>query len=434
MTTLPVLVLFAAATVAPAATPPPVDPASADAAIRAFLARHEIPAAHVTLLRGDQVLLQRGYASAGVEPGATSMFPIGSISKHFTAAAILALADEGKLRLDAPVGEYLPEWFADEPDLRITHLLSQTSGLADFLWLDGYRRLGSDPATPIAAYVALAAAEPRRFAPGSRWSYSNTNYKALALIAERVAGQPFDDVLAERVLRPAGIEGIVACHRLKATQYLPGVNVDGKPTPLDASAAAYAGDGGLCADAQSLAKWVRVALASHDAPWSRLAHESELTDGTRVPYGFGLSTREFLGHAMIWHSGNVDSHSTQIAYLPDQDLGVVILTARGFVWLTELMPELIGGSAPQRVHDAGATVAGDFEDGLFRYAVTPDGADLQVEIDLIGKFRFVPAGPGEFIAEELPATFRLRVPVDGPRDRFEFDWADVRSYARRVPP
>jgi CubicO group peptidase (beta-lactamase class C family) len=434
MGTFPVLALLAAASVAPAATPPPIDPAAADAAIRAFLAQHEIPAAYVTLLRGEQVLLQRGYASAGAEPDATSKFPIGSTSKQFTAAVILALADDGKLRLDAPVGEYLPEWFAGEPGLRITHLLSQSSGLADFLWLDGYRPLADDPATPIAAYIALAAAEPRRFAPGTRWAYSNTNYKALALIVERVTGQPFDDVLADRVLRPAGIDGIVACHRLAPTQYLPGVNIDGKPVPLDASAAAYVGDGGLCADAQSLAKWIRVAFASRDSRWSRLAHDSVLADGTRVPSGFGLSTREFLGHAMIWHSGNVDSHTTQIAYLPHQDLGIVILTARGYVWLTELMPALIGASAPQRVHEAGATIAGDFEDGLFRFAVSPEGENLQVEIDLIGKFRFVPAGPGEFIAEDLPATFRLRLPVDGPGDRFEFDWADVRSYARRVPP
>ena len=63
---------------------------------------------------------------------------------------------------------------------------------------------------------------------------------------------------------------------------MPGVNVDGKPTPLDASAAAYIGDGGLCADAQSLAKWVRLALASRDGPWSRLAQETVLADGTRL--------------------------------------------------------------------------------------------------------------------------------------------------------
>ncbi len=411
------------------------DLAAADAAIRAFVKQQGIPAAHVTLLRGDQVILQRGYGSGDPEetaPDASALFPVGSISKQFTAAVILALADEGKLRLDAPVREYLPEWFASEPDLRVTHLLSQTSGLADFLWLDGYRPLADDPATPIAAYLALAAAAPRRFAPGSRWAYSNTNYKALALIAERVTGQPFDDVLASRVLGPAGIDGIVPCHRLGPGQFVPGINAAGKPTPLDASAAAYVGDGGLCASAGSLSKWLRLVLASPDTKWSRLAHAGTLTDGTRVPYGFGLSTREFLGHAMVWHGGNVDSHSAMIAYRPEDELGIVLLTSRGFVWLTELMPALTGTSPPSRSAALGPPPAGDFEDGLFRYAVTPDGDALQVELDLIGKLRFVPSGPGEYMAEEMPATFRMRLPADGSRDRFEFDWGEVRSYARRV--
>ena len=410
----------------------------ADAAIRTFAAQHGIPAAHVTLLRGDQVILQRGYttsaSAAGAAPDAASMFPAGSISKQFTAAVIVSLADEGLLRLEAPVRDYLPEWFASEPELRITHLLSQTSGLADFLWLDGYRPLADDPATPMAAYITLAADAPRRFAPGTRWAYSKTNYKALALIAERVAGRPFGDVLADRVLRPAGIDGIVACHRLSSTQFVPGINADGKLTPLDASEAAYVGDGGLCTNAASLSKWLRVVLAAGEVKWSRLAQTVTLTDGTRVPYGFGLSTREFLGRAMVWHGGNVDSHSALIAYLPEADLGIVILTARGFVWLTELLPALVGSSSPERTRAAYVSIDGDFEDGLFRYVVAPDGEDLQVEIDLIGKFRFVPAGQGEFIAEELPATFRLRVPADGPGDRFEFDWGEVRSFARRAKP
>jgi D-alanyl-D-alanine carboxypeptidase len=412
-----------------------IDLVAADAAIRAFVKQEGIPSAHVTLLRGDRVILQRGYGSDGAgetEPDASALFPVGSISKQFTAAVITALADEGKLRLDAPVREYLPEWFASEPDLRITHLLTQTSGLADFLWLDGYRPLADDPATGIAAYIALAAAAPRRFSPGTRWAYSNTNYKALALIAERVTGESFDDVLASRVLGPAGIDGIVPCHRLRPQQIEPGINAGGKPTPLDASAAAYVGDGGLCASAASLSKWLRLVLASPDAKWSRLARAGTLKDGTRVPYGFGLSTREFLGHAMLWHGGNVDSHSAMIAYRPEDDLGIVLLTSRGFVWLTELMPALIGAKLPDHGAARGAPPAGDFEDGLFRFAVTPEADALQVEIDLIGKFRFIPAGPDEYVAEDLPATFRIRLPTDGPRDRFEFDWGEVRSYARRV--
>jgi CubicO group peptidase (beta-lactamase class C family) len=234
-----------------------------DAAVRSFMEREKVGAAHVTVIGGGRTLLERGYGSVGPgsgPPDSRSVFPVGSISKHFTAAAIVALADEGKLRLDAPVGDYLPEWFAGEPELRVSHLLTPTSGGADFLWLEGYRPLADDPATPKSAFLALAAAAPRRFGPGERWAYSNSNFKALALIAERVAGKPFDVVLEERVLRPAGVEGILPCHDLAAGGFVAGYAPTGKPAPLDASRAAYAGDGGLCASAAGLADWVRKAM------------------------------------------------------------------------------------------------------------------------------------------------------------------------------
>ena len=414
------------------------DSAPADAAVRAFLTREGIPAAHVTLLRGNEVILQRGYGSSGAgdpAPDAASIFPLGSISKQFTAAVILALADDGKLQLDAPVGRYLPEWFADEPDLRITHLLTQTSGLADFLWLEGYRTLADEVTTPIAAYVAFAAAAPRRYAPGTRWSYSNTNYKALALIAERVTGRPFDTLLPELVLRPAGIEGIVPCHDLRPDQFLPGLSSEGKPAPLDASRAAYVGDGGLCGNADALARWIRHGFAAREGKLprlERLAHPTRLADGTMVPYGYGISVRDFLGHSMTWHGGNVDGHSTMIAHLPEEDLSIVILVNRGFVWLTELMPALVGDVPPARAAASSPPLSGRFEDGLFNYVITPDGEMLRVEIDLIGPLDFIPAGRGEYVAEQYPATFRIRVPMDGTRDRFEIDWGEVRSYARRA--
>lgn len=114
----------------------PADFAPVDAAIRAFLAQEEIAVAHVSVTRGSTVLVRRGYGSVGADgrpPGESSVFPLGSISKQFTAATNLARVDSVQLRLDARVGDYLPEWFADEPELRITQLLAQTSGLAHFL-------------------------------------------------------------------------------------------------------------------------------------------------------------------------------------------------------------------------------------------------------------------------------------------------------------
>jgi hypothetical protein len=136
---------------------------------------------------------------------------------------------------------------------------------------------------------------------------------------------------------------------------------------------------------------------------------------------------------MLWHGGNVDSHSTMIAYLPDEDLGLVILVNKGLVWLTELMPALIGAAPPSREAAPGAPLSGRFEDGLFRYVVTAVGDRMQVEIDLIEMLEFVASGTREFVAVKYPATFRLRLPADGSRDRFEFDWSELRSYARRVP-
>lgn len=150
-----------------------------DAAVRAFMARETIGAAHVTVFRRDQTLLERGYGSVSPgsgPPASQSVFTIGSISKQFTAAAIVALAEQGRLRLEAPVGDYLPEWFAGERELLVSHLLTHTSGIADFPWLEGYRPLADDPATPKSAYMALAAKAPRRFPPGERWACSNTNY------------------------------------------------------------------------------------------------------------------------------------------------------------------------------------------------------------------------------------------------------------------
>lgn len=427
--------LAAVLTLAPAATLA----TEADRAVRQFMSDAAVPAAHVTILRGDAMVLSRGYLAedtTGPPPDDTTVFPLGSFSKQFTAATVLALTDAGKLSLSAPVGEYLPEWFGREPALRVEHLLVQTSGLADFLWLDGYRALGDDPATPLAAYVALAAAEPRRFAPGTRWAYSNTNYKALALIVERVTGRPFDDVLHELVLQPAGIDAIRSCHRLQPGQYIAGVSQQGGPAPLDASAAAYTGDGGLCGDARSITRWLRHAFApGADGParHARLARPGRLADGTAVPYGYGVSTRDFLGHAMVWHGGNVDGHSMLAAYLPGQDLTVVVLTNRGFLWLTELVPALIGAEPPARQAAGAGPLSGRFEDGLFRYAIEATGDTMRVEIDLIGPLTFAPAAPREYVAQEFPSSFRMRLPADGSLDRFEMDWGEVRSYAQRMP-
>jgi hypothetical protein len=88
--------------------------------------------------------------------------------------------------------------------------------------------------------------------------------------------------------------------------------------------------------------------------------------------------RPFLGRDMVWHGGNVDSHSTLIALVPEQDLRVVILLARGYQWPTDVLPALVGAEPPRRVSSAGNPPAGRYQDGLFSYELRPDGAATPV--------------------------------------------------------
>jgi hypothetical protein len=113
------------------------------------------------------------------------------------------------------------------------------------------------------------------------------------------------------------------------------------------------------------------------------------------------------------------------------DLTIVVLTNRGFVWLTEILPAWISEPVPSEA--AGSPPPrGRFEDGLFQLDLLPDGDRLRVDIDLIGPLVFVPAGPLRFVSRDSPATFLIRLSADGSRDTFEFDWGDVRSFAQRV--
>jgi len=135
---------------------------------------------------------------------------------------------------------------------------------------------------------------------------------------------------------------------------------------------------------------------------------------------------------MIWHAGNVDGHSALIAHAPEDDLSIVILTNKGFVWLTELLPAWIGEPVPARARATVEPPLGRFEDGLFRYDKTADGEQLRAIIDPIGPIVFVPAGANQYVARDYPATFLIRLPKDGSRDSFEIDWGEVRSFARRI--
>jgi CubicO group peptidase (beta-lactamase class C family) len=277
-------------------------PARIDRVVRAYMEREHIPGVAVVALQDDRVLLAQGWGFADVASRVAmtpdAVQPIYSISKHMTAAAVLALAEEKELDASAPVTLWLTEWFADEPQLRIVHLLRHTSGLPEFIGLDGIEEIesGARPGS-VKDVLGLVDRAPRRFAPGTWHSYSNSNYSALALIVERAGGKTF------------AIPGLEDCatSRARGIRWSTGYTLDGKSwLPPANLTATYVGNGGMCGSARSLAAWMHALAAGRILPVARVQEmvaTAALPAGFTPPYGYGLSTVTVAGERAWSHAG-----------------------------------------------------------------------------------------------------------------------------------
>jgi D-alanyl-D-alanine carboxypeptidase len=290
----------------------------------------------VAVLRGGETVRIQGYGMADLEHAVpatdSTRYYVGSITKTMTAAAILRLAEQGRLDLDDDVTRYIPELDSPGPPIRLSHLLSHTSGLAGpaqvahrFLerrHLDFTRE----------QLLELVQGEARVSAPGERWAYNNLGYLLLGMVAERVAEMPYEELLRDGVLAPAAAHSVALCdarriipHR--ATGY---VMDNGSPVhhePVNASLLFAAG--GLCANAGDIAAWLRaLARGAVIAPASveAMTTPQRLTDDSAVPYGYGIFVDSAHGTARIQHGGDANGFSAHAAHYPEHDLTIVVLT------------------------------------------------------------------------------------------------------------
>lgn len=441
---LRLLAAFAVAAAAPPpAAPPPDSEARIEALVRSYMARENIPSVTIVAMRGDRVVLDRSFG-APVRPGTVQ--PYYSIGKQMTAALILRLAERGLVDLDAPVGRYLPEWFADEPKLIVRHLLRHISGLAEFTNLEEIKAIerAAPGTSSLAAMAPIIDRQPRRYAPGERHSYSNSNYTLLALIAERVGGRPFDTQLRDSLFAPLELGSMQACASVPAGRMAPGHDREGAavslpPNPLPS----YSGNGGVCGNAKDLARWTR-ALGAGRVVRGRLLdgmrRGERVKAGYAPPYGFGLSTLDVAGRRAFSHAGGGEGWGAWAAYLPADRLTVVLLADRGWLWSTDMgvpiVRALLGDPeppAPKRLTLSlaeRAALTGAFEDGLFDIGLEAGADRILVSVPPFGgPIEMWKQGDGSFVSPLRPDTFRLRR-VAG---RIEFDWMEHRSYLVRRP-
>ena len=337
------LVMIAATTVLAACNAPPRSPApvsdltaDVDSVMHAY-ALPGGPGASVLIVHDGRTVLARSYGLADVEAGipatAQTNYRLASLTKQFTATAIILLAEGGHLRYDDPVERYLPGLPSVARGVTIRMLLTHTSGLPayeDFV-PDSQTTQVHDADVP----ALIGHTDTAYFTPGSDYRYSNTGYALLALIVERVSGQRFAPFLDEHIFRPLGMTGTVAYEAgiSAVSNRAFGYTVDSARFRRrdQSNTSAVLGDGGIYSSLDDLAKW-NAALDAHtlvsDADQREAWTSAITTRGAHVGYGFGWFTDSASDGLRLRHHGETSGFTNAILKIPARRLTIVILTNR----------------------------------------------------------------------------------------------------------
>ena len=313
----------------------PEQTSSIDTLAQQTLARSGTPSASVAVVVSGTIAYVHAYGDARLDPRTPARpemrYSIGSISKQFTAAAILLLAEEGKLSLDDHVAKFVPGLTRGN-EVTIRQVLSHTSGYQDF-WPQDYVPPLMLRDISAKGILDIWAKKPLDFDPGTKWQYSNTNYVIAGLIVEKASGKPLLQFLRERVFKPLGMETITDTDQAK----LPAGDPEGyfryalgplRPAPKEGKGWMFAA-GELAMTAEDLEKWnISIIKQTLLKPASYKALETEvlLNNGVGTNYALGLSVRNPGGHRELSHTGEVSGYTASSVILPDNGIAVVVLT------------------------------------------------------------------------------------------------------------
>jgi CubicO group peptidase (beta-lactamase class C family) len=305
--------------------------AKVDALMRAYQGR--VPGAAVIVLKDGRTVIERAYGMADLEQAVAvseeTDFRLASMTKQFTAAAILLLVQDGRLSLDDPIGKWLPTLPPRPAAATIRQLLTHTGGLIDY---EDLIPAGTTQQLRDADVLRLLAPEDRTyFAPGSSYRYSDSGYSLLSLIVANAAGEGFAAFLRERIFQPLGMKDTLA-HE-EGVSSIPhrafGYSRErGTWQRTDQSlTSAVLGDGGIYSSVADLARWDAALYGTQplSAASLRLAFTPHTdTDDATTRYGFGWR----ITGSSLWHSGETIGFRNVIVRWPSRHFTVVVLTNR----------------------------------------------------------------------------------------------------------
>lgn len=315
-----------------------VDRAHASAAIDSIAdaALNSGHAAGITIgvVRGRDTLVLRGYGKADLELDVPTpdraVYEIGSVTKQFTAAAILQLVAQHKMSLDDPVTKYFPTYPMHGYTLTVRRLMDHTSGIRGYTEIPEFNAIMAR-SLPRDSVVAMFSARPFDFPPGDAMAYSNSAYFLLGLIIEKVSGQTYEQYLRQHLFEPAGMHDTRYCSNSAVVpRRAHGYDFQNDTLRL----AAYIdmvwpySAGALCSTAGDLIAWLQALHGGRlldAASYHEMITPGTLNDGTPIRYAKGLALDSVDGHRRVSHGGGIPGFLTQLSYFPDDSMIVAVL-------------------------------------------------------------------------------------------------------------
>ena len=308
--------------------------AKVDEAARAVVEKTGVPSASVGVVMNGHIVYTQAFGDARLKPEvkatAAMSYPIGSISKQFTATCVLLLEQDGKLSLDDTVSKWFPQ-LTRAKEVTLRELLSHTSGYEDYAPQDYTIPLWMKPGDPT-RLVEEWAGKPLDFEPGTQWQYSNTNFVLAALIVQKASGMPYFDFLEQRVLKPLHLDGALNLDtdrtRVEPQGYERRALAPLRPAVLEAPGW-YFGDASLAMPVADLLKW-DISIMDKTLLNARSYEEFEtgvvLKGGKSSHYGLGVFVGERNGHLVIEHSGEVGGFVAENIVFPEDKVAIAVLT------------------------------------------------------------------------------------------------------------
>ena len=428
--------------------------------IQEKMAETKLPGLSIALVQGREVVWAKGFGFRDLEGGLPAtpetLYAIGSVTKSFTALAILQLQERGKLSLDDPLEAHLPlELRPQGETVRIRHLLTHSSGIPALAYAEATIRaiIGAGGKwLPIAGYEDLLtfmrdAGDWALTKPGERWFYLNEGYALLGYIIEKLSGLPYEEYVKEHILEPLGMSRSTFRRQEvekdpdAATPYI--ISRDGRQIPSRYPYGAISSDGGLISHVLDLARYVQMFLNGGEYEGRRLLSQSSLEEmmepRVRLPwegpfgpmhYGYGLSIiPNFLSYKLVGHGGSVLVATAYMGFVPEKEAGVALLAnGSGYpmvqfgqyalALLLERDPEELPTIAQERRLKE---LEGLYETykGTMQAQVRRQGDFLRIEIRDKYTEQFVPLVPEELDedvrrfytlagGQRLPVEFRVR--------------------------